>query len=504
MHEKYQELLDRLAPIVDLTRTQALLGWDQRTMMPPRGGAARAEQMATLTTLIHEKFTDAAIGHLLDDLRAFEESQPYDSDEASIIRVTRHDYEKLTKVPAELASAMTRARSLGQEAWVAARAASDFAQFQPFLQRNVELKYQYIECFDDELDSAGTPYDILLDDFEPGMKTAEVQASFDALKKGLLPLIAAILAKGDVVSDDCLHGDFPAEVQKEFSHKVLERLGARWDAWRLDPTVHPFAGGSYNDIRITTRYNPEVLTYSLFGTMHEFGHGLYEHQLSPKLQRTGLGDGTSMAIHESQSRMWENLVGRSRPFWQGMYGELQATYPDQFKQVDQESFYRAINRVHPSFIRVEADEATYPLHIILRFELEQEIIGGKIALRDLPEAWNARFKEYLGLDVPNDAQGVLQDVHWSYGGMGYFPTYALGSIVACQLWEKILVEIPDLEEQIAAGEFAPLREWLRANIHDHGRKFTSNELLQRVLGTGIRVEPFLRYLQGKFGEIYAI
>ena len=501
MEKKYAELLEYLAPIVDLDRLQSLLFWDQRTMMPTRGAAARADQIATLTTIVHGKFTDPALGHLLDDLRPYEESQPFDSDAASIIRVIRSDYEKATKVPAELASEMAHARSLGQEAWVAARAASDFSQFLPSLQKNVDLKFKYIECMDE---GQATPYDILLDDFEPGMKTAEVQASFDALKVGLVPLISQILDKGDQVDDACLHGDFPPEVQKDFSHKVLETLGATWDAWRLDPTTHPFAGGSYDDIRITTRYNPEVLTYSLFGTMHEFGHGLYEHQLDPALARTLLGSGTSMTIHESQSRMWENLVGRGRPFWQGMYGQLQATYPAQFGSVDREEFYRAINRVHPSVIRVEADEATYPLHIILRFELEQEIITGKLALKELPDAWNARFKEYLGLDVPNDAQGVLQDVHWSYGGMGYFPTYALGSIVACQLWEKIQAELPDLEMQIAAGDFAALRTWLRENVHRHGRKFTSSELLQRVLGSGIRVEPFLRYLQGKFGEIYGL
>lgn len=502
MQEKYAELKNRLASISDLARVQSLLGWDQRVMMPARGAAARAEQMATLTTVIHEKFTDPAIGRLLDDLRPYEESLPYESDEAGLMRVTRRDYKKQTKIPAELASEMARARSLGQETWVQARAESSFARFLPALQANVDLKFKYIEALDEGQE---TPYDILLDDFEPRMKTVEVQTCFDELKPGLIPLINAIREREDLVSDAPLHGNFPVETQKQLCLSILETFGVGPDSWRLDPTVHPFAGGGYDDIRITTRYYPHFLGAALFGTMHEFGHGLYEHQLGPNLQRTPLGRGTSMSIHESQSRMWENLVGRSRAIWHSLYPRLQQFFPDQLGDVEMESFYRAINRVHPSFIRVEADEATYALHIILRFELEQEIIQGKIALKDLPEAWNARFKQYFGLDVPNDAQGVLQDVHWSYGGLGYFPTYALGSIVACQLWERIGEQIPDLEDQIAAGEFGSLRQWLGQNIHQHGRKFTANELLHRITGSGvIQVGPFLRYLRAKYGEIYGL
>jgi carboxypeptidase Taq len=400
-----------------------------------------------------------------------------------------------------LASELARARALGMEAWVEARAESDFARFLPYLHKNVDLKFKYIECLDE---GQASPYDILLDDYEPGMKTSEVQACFDALKKELIPLISAIGEKQESVSDACLYGDFPVDAQTNLCRSLLIQLGARWESWRLDPTVHPFASGSMQDIRITTRYQREHLSPSIFATMHEFGHGLYEHQVSPTLVRTPLCDGTSMAIHESQSRMWENLIGRSRAFCGQLYPQVQTTLQREFANVSMGEFYRAINKVQPSFIRVEADEATYALHIILRFELEQEIIGGKISLKDLPEIWNARFKEYFGLAVPNDAQGVLQDVHWAFGGMGYFPTYALGSIVACQLWEKIIVEIPDLVTQVAQGEFDALREWLRVNVHQHGRKFTSSELLQRILGSGIEVAPFIRYLQGKYGEIYEL
>ena len=501
MHKKYLELIEFLAPISDLSTVSSLLWWDQQTMMPVGGNEARAEQMATLTKVIHDKGTDPALGRLLDELRPYEESLPYGSDEASLIRVTRRDYEKLIKVPPELAAEMARAASLGDRAWQEARAESNFARFLPHLQNIVDLQFKYIECLDE---GQATPYDILLDDFEPGMKTSEVQSSFDALKKELIPLIFAIAENQERVSNECLYGDFPIETQKDLCRSVAVQLGASWECWRLDVATHPFASGNLQDIRITTRYQSDYVFESLSSTTHEFGHGLYEHQVSSTLARTPLCGGTSMAIHESQSRMWENLVGRSQAFCQFLYPQLQATFPSHFGQVALEDFYRAINKVQPSFIRVDADEVTYALHIILRFELEQEIFQGKLALKDLPEVWNARFKEYFGLDVPNDAQGVLQDIHWSFGGMGYFPTYALGSIVACQLWEKIMADIPDLAAQIVHGDFGVLREWLRVNVHQHGRKFTPTELLQRVLGSGIEVGPYMCYLRNKFGQIYGL
>jgi carboxypeptidase Taq len=305
------------------------------------------------------------------------------------------------------------------------------------------------------------------------------------------------------VSDACLHGHFPIEKQREFALSILERFGFRSDSWRLDPTVHPFATNSgITDIRITTRYYEDFINPSLFGAMHECGHGLYENGVDPALERTLLARGASSSLHESQSRMWENLVGRSRAFWKFFYPKLQATFPAQFQNVELETFYRAINRVHPSFIRVEADEATYGLHIIIRFELEQEMMEGTLALKDVPEAWNARMKQYLGVDVPNDAQGCLQDIHWSGGMLGYFPTYQLGNIIAAQIWEKVLADIPDLYAQFERGEFMPLREWLREKLHRHGRKFTPKETIQRVVGGPIDVAPYLRYLKSKFGEIY--
>ena len=503
MNSKYTELKTRLAEIHDLNKISWVLGWDQQTMMAPKGGAVRAEQIATLAKIATEKFTAPEIGKLLDELRPYEESQPFDSDEASLIRVARRDYEKAVKVPAEFRAEMTRAASLARQAWIQARKDSDFAAFLPHLRKNVDLKLKYIEYMDD---GDAAPYDILLDDYEPEMKTAEVKAVFDALKVDLIPLIAAIRSRAEHVNDDCLHGHFPTEQQVKFCWSVVERLGAKRESWRLDPTVHPFASNSATqDIRITTRYYEHFINPALFGSMHEFGHGLYEHQISPALERTPLCRGVSLGLHESQSRMWENLVGRGRPFWKFMYPHLQAAFPEQFGHVELETFYHAINCVQPSFIRVEADEATYSLHIILRFELEQEMIEGKLALADLPEAWNARFKEYMGVAVPSDADGVLQDVHWAGGMIGYFPTYSLGSIAACQIWERILADVPDLYTQFERGEFGALREWLRVNLHQHGRKFTPSETLRRVTGSPrIEVGPFVHYLRQKYGEIYSL
>ena len=497
--QTYDELRSRLATIVDVRRAAGLLSWDQHVMMPPGGAKTRAEQLATLGRIAHELFIDDDIGRLLDELRPYEEGLDYDSDEASLIRVTRRDWEKARRVPPELSAEITRAGANAYEAWVEARKGSDFATFVPFLEKNIELKHRYVDCFDptDEL------YDVLLDDFEQGMSAAEARAVLDDVRRELVPFIKELGERADAVDDSCLRGDFPLDRQQEFEQVVLERFGFSADSWRLDPTVHPFAGGTCpTDIRLTTRYFDDRYE-SIFSTMHEFGHGIYEHQVSRTLDRTPIQRGASMALHESQSRMWENLVGRSLPFWRRFYPELQRRFA-RLQDVDLETFYGAVNKVQPSFIRVEADEVTYNLHIILRFELEQEIMGGSIAPADLPEAWNARMKEYLGVDVPNDAQGVLQDVHWSFGGFGYFPTYSLGNVVSVQIWEKVVEAIPDIDDQIEAGEFGALRDWLGENLHRHGRKFTPQEMLQRVAGGPMDAGPYIRYLKDKLGGIYRL
>ncbi len=499
MSAAYDELRERLAQVADLGRVIRVLGWDQQVMMPRGGARPRAEQLGTMRRVIHERFTDDEVGRLLEELRPFEESLPHDSHEASLIRVARRDYEKAVRVPTDLAAELARAASEGHEVWLKARAESDFAQFLPALQRNVELKHRYIECFE----PAAEPYDVLLDDYERGATAAEVRVVFDRLKEALVPLIAAV-RDGEPVDTSFLSGPLPVDRQQALVRTILERFGFDESSWRLDLTAHPFASGSgVTDIRITTRYAEDSLT-GLFAGMHEFGHGLYEAGMAPELDRTPICGGVSLGLHESQSRLWENLVGRSRPFWRRFYPEAQNALPDALGHVPEEAFWRAVNRVEPSLIRVEADEVTYGLHVILRFELEQDILSGAAELRDLPEIWNARMKEYLGVDVPNDANGVLQDVHWSGGVIGYFPTYALGSVMSVQIWERLRRDLPDLDDQIEAADFAPLTEWLREHLHRLGRMFTPKETLERVVGGPIDPEPYIAYLREKVGAVHGV
>jgi carboxypeptidase Taq len=497
--ESFAELKERLARIADLGRAARVLSWDQQVIMPPGGAKPRAEQLATLGRTIQQDFTSDEVGSLLEELRPYEESLAHDSDEASLIRVARRDYEKARRVPPELAAEIARAGSLGQQVWVQARAESDFAAFLPALERNLELKHRYIECFE----PAGEPYDILLDDYEPEMTAARVRAVFDRLKEELVPLIRAV-ADAPPVDDSCLSGPFPLERQEAAVLAILRPLGFDDSEWRLDPTAHPFASLSgLTDIRITTRYLEHGLM-GVFAGIHEFGHGLYEHQSAPELDRTPLSGGVSLGLHESQSRLWENLVGRGLPFWRRFYGPLQDAFPEALGGIDVEVFYRAANRVQPSLIRVDADQVTYNLHVILRFELEQDLLSGAVELHDLPEAWNARMAEYLGIDVPDDASGVLQDVHWSAGIIGYFPTYALGNVMSVQIWEVVRRDLPDLDAQIEAGDFAALREWLGERLHRHGRKFTPQETLERCAGQAIDPEPYLRYLKDRVAEVYGV
>jgi carboxypeptidase Taq len=500
MNKAYGELTERLAEVVDLTGAAMVLGWDHRTVMPRNGAAARAEQLGTITRIAHEMLTSPEIGRLLDELEPWAESLDYDSDEASLVRVTRRDYDKAVRVPAELRAEMARAGAMAVPVWDEARKASDWATFQPHLEHAIELRRRYVDCFE----AADEDYDILLDDYEPGMKTAEVRAVFDELKTGLVPFIAEISERADAVDDSCLNGDFPIEAQKRVEGQILADFGFTPDSWRLDETVHPFATRSgMDDIRLTTRHHEDNM-HSIFSSMHEFGHGLYEYGVDRALARTPLARGTSLSMHESQSRMWENLVGRSRPFWQHYFPLLQEAFPARLSGVDAESFYRAANRVQPTLIRIEADEATYNLHIILRFELEQEMITGRLSAADVPDAWDAKMMEYLGVEVPDVADGALQDTHWAAGSIGYFSTYALGNITSAQLWERISEDIPDVYEQIGRAEFAPLSDWLREHVHRHGRKYMPKELLERVTGSSLDPQPLLTYLRGKLGEIYGL
>jgi carboxypeptidase Taq len=495
MSDEFTALQTRLAGITDLRRVGALLFWDQQTMMPRAGAAGRAEQLATLNRVAHELFVSEETGRLLEASSSYAESLDPESDEACLVRVVRQDYEKASRVPSELRAEMTRAGSQGLEAWHEAKSRSDFSHFLPALERNVELKHRYVQCFD----PAEEPYDILLDDYERGMTTGEVRAIFDELKAELIPLVRDIADRDDPSLADIVEGDFDPDVQRALCHEIVESFGYRGGTWRLDPTAHPFAsGGGVDDIRITTFYYPNNLD-SIFATMHEYGHGLYEHQVDRALDRTPLGSGVSLGLHESQSRMWENLVGRSMPFWRGFYPRVQDRFPDELGGVEVDRFYAAINRVHPTLIRIHADEVTYNMHVILRFELEQEIVNGRIDLKDLPDAWNAKIEEYLGIEVSDDAHGVLQDVHWSGGAIGYFSTYSLGNVMSLQIWERIVEELPDLSDSIERGEFADLREWLRERLHRHGRKFLPKDTLARIVGGPIDAGPYLRYLKEKHG-----
>jgi carboxypeptidase Taq len=488
-----------MAALADLRTVAQLLDWDQQTMMPPGGAPARAETVATVQKISHEMFVSDETGRLIEAAAADLDGAAADSDEASLVRVTSRQWDKARRVPAQLAADIARASSVGQQAWVAAREASDFAGFVPYLEQNLELICRYIDCFD----SYDCAYDVLLDDFEPGGRTSEVSRLFDELKAELRPMIVEVERHHDRVDDSPLYGDFPVDRQRQLVRWLLEQMGFDRSAWRIDDAVHPFATGfSNHDVRITTRWDESFLPTSVYGAMHECGHGLYEEGIAQALQRTPLGHAESLALHESQSRLWENMVGRGRPFCGVLAPRIVELFGDSVPALDADTLYRAVNRVAPSLIRVEADEVTYGLHIIVRFELEQELVNGQLAIRDLPEAWNARYKEYLGVEVPDDAHGVLQDVHWASGLIGYFPTYALGNLIAGQMFARAHADLPDLNAQLGAGDLHGLREWLREHVHRHGAKFSSSELLHRVVGGPIAVGPFVDYLKAKLSQVY--
>ena len=494
MSAAYSDLKERLGAISDLEKTAALLRWDQHVNMPPRGAAVRAEQLGTLERLAHDALVSDEVGRLLDGLASYEEAQPYDSDEASLIRTARREWEKQRRVPGQLAGEISRSNSLAVPLWAEAREKSDFSIFLPALRRNFELRRRLVECFDG-VDRFDEPYDVLLDEFEPGMKTAEVRAVFTRLKEAQVALAASARRDGDRPARE---RSFPLERQREFELEVIGRFGFDPAEWRLDSALHPFAMPiAPSDIRLTTRYFEDNLD-GLFATMHECGHGLYENGVARELQRTMLARGASLGFHESQSRMWENLVGRSLPFWRFFYPRLQRAFPEALDDVELDEWYSSINWVEPTLIRVEADEATYNLHVILRFELEQELLADAVELEDLPSVWNERMRDYLGVEPPNDRLGVLQDMHWAIGAIGYFSTYALGNVLSGQLWEHVVAEHPHLHERFEEGEFGELREWLRERLWRHGRKFTPRELVERITGGGLDPEPYLRYLAGKY------
>ena len=500
MSEKLKQLKLILAEVSDLDSATAVLSWDQQTYMPPGGVSARGNQISTLSSLAHSKFVSQEVGTLLEDLKSYAESLDPNSDEACLIEVTRRKYQKQTKVPGEYVAEFSRITVLAKSAWEEARKKDDFLHFQPHLEKIVEMRRQYADFFA----PYDHVYDPLLDDFEPGMKTDEVKKIFSELRPKQVKLLQAISEKPQV-DDSFLHKSFAEQKQWDFGVQAITDYGYDWNRGRQDKAAHPFTTEfGVGDVRITTRVDPSFLNTALFSTLHEAGHAIYEQGVSPDLERTPLGGGASLAIHESQSRMYENLLGKSFDFWVYFYPQLQKMFSTQLGNVDLDTFYKGINKVEPSLIRVEADEATYNLHIMLRLELEIALMEGTLQVSDLPAAWNERMEDYLGVVPPNDANGVLQDVHWSMGVLGYFPTYSLGNLVSNQLWEKINEDIPKLSSQIQSGDFSELLAWLREHVHRHGAKFKPQDLVNRIVGETITPDPYLKYLNEKFGSIYSL
>ena len=486
MSDALIELRRRLAEVSDLEALGQLLAWDQEVIMPPAGAEWRAQQRATVERLAHERFVDDRVGELL------ETAAPESDIDVDLIRVARRDFEQARRVPGELVEELAHASSTGHEAWLRARDASDFALFEPHLRRNVDLRRRWIACFPD----AERPYDALLDYYEPEMRTAHAEDVLARLRDGLVPLVeASPAAPGD---DALLHGGpFPIDAQRRLVATILRQVGVDERKWRLDDAIHPFAANvSLTDVRLTTRYAEDDLD-SIFSTLHEFGHGLYEANIDPALARSPLGTGVSSAVHESQSRLWENMVGRSPGFWRWCFPHLRAAMPERFGDRTWQDVHRAVNVVRPTLIRVSADEVTYGLHVILRFELEVAMFEGGLDVADLPDAWAECTRAYLGLEVPDHAHGVLQDVHWAEGLFGYFPTYALGTIVSGQLWSRLNHAIPDLDERFAAGEFGPLADWLAEHVHRHGRRLTPTEIVERATGGPLDPGPYLEYVRAK-------
>ncbi len=501
MEQKLIELKTRLQEIFDLDHAGLLLSWDQATYMPRGGAPARARQIALLGRLSHARSTDPALGKLLDELTPYGESLPYDLDDASLIRVARRDFEKAVRVPASFMAAFLSHGTLSYQAWTEARPANNFASVRSMLEKTLEYSRQLADYFPGYEHIA----DPLIDYADDGMKASTVRALFAELRKELVPIVQAITTQPEA-DNSFLLKMYPQAGQLEFGKQIITKLGYDFQRGRQDLTHHPFMTKfSLGDVRITTRVNENDLGDALFSTIHEAGHGMYEQGIRMELEGAPLAHGTSAGVHESQSRLWENVVGRSRPFWEHFYPELQAAFPEQLGQVAFDAFYRAINKVKKSLIRVDADEVTYNLHVMLRFEFELQLLEGSLSVRDLPEAWHERFEADFGITPPNDKDGVLQDVHW-YGGTigGSFQGYTLGNILSAQFFEAATLAHPEILDEMRQGKFDTLQTWLRTNLYQHGRKFTADELVQKATGKPLTIEPYIRYLRTKYGKIYKI
>lgn len=497
-NERFDEFKEMLGQALDVRAALALMHWDMEVYMPPKAAPMRGRQLATLSAIEHRMFTGSEMGSLIqrlsDDARLTE-------DERMLVAETLYDYERATKLPTEWVERFAEAQSRAYQAWVGARAASDYGLFKEHLGRMVEFSREQAEYLGYE----GSPYNALLEHYERGMTAEALRPIFAELAKKQSALVERIMASPSQPDARWSEGVWDADAQWAFTLEVLRDMGYDLEAGRQDRSVHPFTTNfDLYDVRVTTRIHTDELFSALTGSIHEGGHALYEQGFRPEDQRTLLAAAPSLGIHESQSRMWENVIGRSLPFWRHYAPKIRAHYPGRLDRVEPEEFYRAINRVEPSFIRVEADECTYNLHIILRFEIEVDLIEGRISVDDVPAVWNAKVKQYLGLDVPNDAMGCLQDIHWSHGSMGYFPTYALGNLYAAQLFETIDEAVPNLWAHVEAGNFSPLLSWLRQHVHQVGRRKTAPEIVEAATGRKPDSAAFLRYLETKYGALYGI
>ncbi len=499
--DKLQELTTLSGEIIDLGRAESVLGWDQQTFMPPGGAPARALQSSLLSRLRHEKFTAERVGHLIDDLSAETRELPYDDDTAAHLRVLKREYSKAIRLPAAFVGELSHASGLATTAWAQARAANDWRAFEPHLARMLELKQRQAEY----IGYTTRMYDALLDDYEPDMPTAQVTEIFDAVRQELVPLVHAIQAKTKRVDDAVLHRTYDEAKQWTLAHEALRAIGYDFARGRMDRAPHPFCTTfSNHDVRVTNRTLPNLVSSCLYSALHEGGHALYEQGSPDKFERTALSGGASLGVHESQSRLWENLVGRSRAFWRFFFPKFKKTFRKNAADMDAEKLYRAVNKAQPSFIRVEADEVTYSLHIMLRFEAENLLLENKLRVSELPTWWDEAMSSYLGVTPPDVAHGALQDVHWSMGLYGYFPTYSLGTFFSAQLFEQARKELGDLDAQFARGDFQPLRDWLQTKIYQHGRKFTLNELAVQITGEPLQTRSYLAYLKQKYGELYGL
>lgn len=496
----YEELVETCREIANLGACEALLFWDERTYMPRGAAEGRSKQVALLSGMIHEKFTSPRIDELLTAIEGSDLMADKLSDVAVVVRETRRDYDKRVKLPKKLVEEIARVTSLAQGVWGEAREKNDFSHFLPKLKEVVDLKFKQAEAYGYDKE----PYDALIDDYEPNMTSDKISDVFGKLRDELVPLVKAIADSARKPNMSIINNDFPADLQEKFGKDVSGAIGYDYNTGRLDVSTHPFTTGiGPGDVRITTRYNPKHLGQALFGTLHEAGHGMYEQGLPVEHFGTPLARSVSLGIHESQSRMWENLVGRNVPFWKHFYPKAVGTFPS-LKGVDFDDFFFAVNNVEPSFIRVEADEVTYNLHILLRFEIERDLFAGKIKAEDLADIWNQKFTDYFGITPPDYSQGCLQDIHWSAGLFGYFATYALGNLYASQFFAKAKQDIPDLEDKFGAGDFSGLLSWLRKKIHSQGRRYSAADLVQKVTGKPLSHEPMMAYLKDKFGMLYGI